>query len=209
MGTTSSSAPKVNPLRPPSTLSGCLSFLSLAAYGRPRSVTTSSQVSHNRPRRSIRPEFVPKALGRSCALFCVGTPSPLRVAACAPRPQSGPSRHRFTHAPGLQDRPEAAPSTPWRAMTPPPRLPASWGANYYPVGLPQSRVNASNASHLDSVLYYGKLRAFKHKLSICCSACDDIQPTGHGLEDCMHRGCAYFGVLSCGKQFAKRPDRCA
>ena len=24
--------------------------------------------------------------------------------------------------------------TPWRAMTPPPRLPASWGANYEPVG---------------------------------------------------------------------------
>lgn len=84
-------------------------------------------------------------------------------------------------------------------MTPPPRLPASWGANYYRVDPPLSCANALNAWHLGCILYYGKLRGLKHKLCIRSSACDDIQPAGLGFEDCMHTGCAYFGVLSCGK----------
>ncbi|WP_150106941.1 hypothetical protein SR914_11965 [Comamonas testosteroni] len=100
-------------------------------------------------------------------------------------------------------------STCLRAMTPPPRLPASWGANYYRVDPLLSRANARNAWHLGCILYYGKLRGFQHKPRICRSACDDIQPASHGLENCMHAGGAYLGVLSSGKQFAKRLNRCA
>ena len=58
-------------------------------------------------------------------------------------------------------------------MTPPPRLPASRGANYYRVDSSISRANVRNAWHLGCSLYCGKLRGFQHKLSICRSACDD------------------------------------
>jgi len=56
-------------------------------------------------------------------------------------PQARPAPFLAYCRPMAPSRPEAKhrPSTPWRAMTPPPRPPASWVANYEPVGGPEMK----------------------------------------------------------------------